>query len=245
MLPRISIVLDIGTGTGVAAMEAAGKTKPCGFVFGIDRLPAMLVAARQESKAKKLRNLRFIRMDARKLQFPDQIFDTAVSNCGISLTGFHETVAETFRVLARGGIFTYDDWRLKDVRPHRVFGEILQKYRTKKPSSNLSCERAALAVLERFGNREMNLDEQLHEVRSVGFEKVEVKTRNYEIALDSLQEYLDMRLNRSTLRHELSELSPKKRRELMRAFTDELAKFVQGGRFHFDWKVIFVRAARP
>lgn len=242
---RNQLVLDIGTGTGVAAFEAASRVKPSGFVFGVDRLPAMLAAGAIEPEAKRIRNLRFTLMDARKLLFPDQMFDVAVSNCGISPAGFHGTVTEIFRVLISGGVFAYSDWRLKDVHAHRIFGAILQQYRTKKPSSKLSRERTALAVLERFSNREMNLDEQIRKLRSVGFKKAEVKTKNYRIALDSIQEYLDMRLNRATLRQELRELSAKERNELMHAFNDELERFVRGGRFMFDWKVTFVRAVKP
>ena len=109
----------------------------------------------------------------------------------------------------------------------------------------MSRERTALAVLERFSNREMNLDEQIRKLRSVGFKRAEVKTRNYRIALDSIQEYLEMRLNRATLRQELRELSAKERQELMHAFRDELAQFVRGRRFLFDWKMTFIRAVKP
>ena len=41
---RDQLVLDIGTGTGVAAFEAARRVKSGGFVFGIDRLGSMLAA---------------------------------------------------------------------------------------------------------------------------------------------------------------------------------------------------------
>ena len=183
-------------------------------------------------------------MDAQKLLFPNQIFDVVVSNCGISPVGFRQTVAEVYRVLRKGGTFAYSDWRLKDVQAHRIFGETLQQYRTKNPSKKLSLERAALATLERFSNREMNFDEQVRELKMVGFKRAEVKTRNYRIALDGIQGYLDMRLKRATLKQELRELPAKKRRELLHALRHELTQFVRGGRFLFDWKVIFVRAKK-
>lgn len=243
-LTQGQLVLDIGTGTGVAAFEAARRVKSGGFVFGIDRLGSMLTAGRVEPEARKLRTVRFFLMDAQRLLFPNQMFDVAVSNCGISPVGFRRTVAEVFRVLRKGGTFAYSDWRLKDVEAHSIFGETLQQYRTKNPSKKLSLERAALATLERFGNREMNFDEQVRELKMVGFKRVEVITRNYRIALDGIQGYLDMRLKRATLKQELRELPAKKRRELLRALKDELTQFVRGGRFLFDWKVIFVRAKK-
>jgi len=242
-LSRGQLVLDIGTGTGVAAFEAARRVKSGGFVFGVDRSKSMLAARGTEPNA-RLRNVRFFLMDARKLLFPNQIFDVVVSNCGISPAGFRQTVAEVYRVLRNGGTFAYSDWRLKDVQAHRIFSETLQQYRTKNPSKKLSLDRAALATLERFSNREMNFDEQVRELNMVGFKRAEVKTRNYRISLEGIQEYLDMRLKRATLKQEFSELPAKKRRELLHALRHELTHFVRGGRFLFDWKVIFVRATK-
>jgi len=239
------IVLDIGTGTGIAAFEAARRAKPDGFVFGIDRLESMLTAGKAEPESRRLKNMRFILMDSKRLLFPDRIFDVVVSNCGISPVGFHQTVAEAFRVLRKGGTFVYNDWRLKDVPAHRMFGETLQQHRTEKPSRNLALQRAALATLERFGNREMNLNEQLRELRMLGFENVEVKFRNYRVELDGTDEYLDMRLKRAALKQELVELSAKRRKRLRSTLKEELRRFVRGRRFLFDWKVIFVRARKP
>lgn len=237
------LVLDIGTGTGVAAFEAVRKVKSGGFVFAVDRSKSMLAARRPKPDA-SLRNVRFFLMDAQKLLFPNQTFDVVVSNCGISPVGFRQTVAEVYRVLRNGGTFAYSDWRLKDVQAHRIFGETLQQYRTKNPSEKLSLERAALSTLERFSNHEMHFDEQVRELKTVGFERVEVKTRNYRIALDGIQGYLDMRLKRATLKQEVRELRAKKRRELLHALRLELTQFVRAGRFLFEWKVIFVRAKK-
>jgi len=239
------IVLDIGTGTGIAAFEAARRAKPDGFVFGIDRLQSMLTAGKAEPESKRLRNMRFILMDSRQLLFPDRIFDVVVSNCGISPVGFQQTVAEVFRALRKGGTFVYSDWRLKDVPAHRVFGETFKQYRTGNPSRYLGLHRAALATLERFSNREMNLNRQLRELRMLGFEKMEVKFRNYRVELDGSDEYLDMRLKRAPLKQELAELSTERRKRLKSALKEELRQFVRGRRFLFDWKVIFVRAKKP
>jgi ubiquinone/menaquinone biosynthesis C-methylase UbiE len=238
------IVLDIGTGTGVAVFEAAGRTKPDGFVFGIDRLESMLTAAKANPEARRLKNVRFILMDSQRLLFPDQMFDVVVSNCGISPVGFRQTIWEVYRVLGGGGTLVYSDWRLRDVPAHRIFGDILHQHRTQNPSTELRLQRTALATLERFGNREMNLDEQIRQLRMMGFKKIEVKNRSYRIALRGIRGYLDMRLKRATLKQELKELSAKSRQEFRRALNDELRQFVRGERFLFDWKVIFVRAEK-
>lgn len=238
------IVLDIGTGTGVAAFEAARKARPEGFVFGIDRLEPMLAVARTISAEKTIKNIRFVLMDGKQLFFPTGLFDVVTSNCGISPVGFRQTIGEVFRVLRRGGTFVYDDWRLQDVRAHRTFGEILQEHRTNNPSRKLSIQRTALATLERFGNHEMDLDAQLREVSRTGFRKIEVKSRNYKIALHDIEEYLDMRLKRAALKQELAELPAARRKGLLCALREGLRPFVRDRRFGFDWKVTFVRARK-
>ena len=238
------IVLDVGTGTGVAAFEAARRTKPNGFVFGIDRLGSMLADAKATHDAERFKSVRFILMDSQRLLFPDQMFDAVVSNCGISPVGFRRAISEIFRVLRKGGVFAYDDWRLRDVPAHRIFSDILQQYRTENPSTELRLQRTALATLERFGNRDLNLDEQVRQLRMIGFKKVELKNRSYRIALRDIQGYLNMRLERATLKQELKELSARNRQEFLRVLKDELRQFVHGKRFLFDWQVIFVRAER-
>ena len=238
------MVLDIGTGTGVAAFEAAKRVKPDGFVFGIDRSPAMLAVGKAACKAKGIRNLRFILMAAERLLFPNELFDAVTSNCGIPSISFRESTAEAFRVLRTGGTFAYNEWRLKDVPAHRMFSEILEKHRTKRPSRKLETQRIALARLERFGNREMNLEAQTQGLRMTGFRKITVKTRNYRVAMHSIEEYLNMRFRRAALRQELMELSVMRRKRMMADLRENLKMFVRGRRFVFDWKVDFVRAKR-
>lgn len=183
-------------------------------------------------------------MDSRHLLFPAGMFDVVTSNCGISSVRFHQTTAEVYRVLREGGVFVYNDWRLKDVPPHRAFGKILQQYRTNKPSKMLIIQRTSLAALERLGNRKMTLRAQVRELKRSGFRKIELKPRNYRITLPSIEAYLDMRLKRATLKQELKELSPAERRKLMNAFREGLKLFVRGRRFILDWKVTFIRARK-
>ncbi len=241
---RGQLVLDIGTGTGVAAFEGARLTKPDGFVFGTDRLRPMTALARAKAAERSVRNVRFIQMDQRRIFFPDGTFDRVTSNCGVSEVGFHETVAEVFRVLREGGLFVYDDWRMKDVPQFKVFSKILEQYRTSRPSRALRIQRTALATLEKSRNREMNLQGQLRGLKMSGFKKVAVRHRNYKIILPSLEEYLISRLKRAALRHELKELSPAERKKLLHALREELKQFVKGRRFVIDWRMSFVRSEK-
>jgi ubiquinone/menaquinone biosynthesis C-methylase UbiE len=118
------VVLDVGTGTGVAAMEALKHSKASGMVLAIDRSAAMLELAKQ--KCGEVKNLSFLTTDAECMPFPDRFFDAAISNSGMSYATFHETITEIFRVVRGGGSFAFNDWHLIDVPAHKTFSEILR-----------------------------------------------------------------------------------------------------------------------
>jgi len=237
------IVLDIGTGTGIAAMEALKRVKPGGIVLGIDRSQPILHLA--EAEHRNVRNVCFLKMNSERLIFPDKLFDAAISNCGISSVTFRKTVSEIFRVLRSGRSLTFNDWRLIDVPVHRVFSEILRRHRTANPSRKLSALRFALAELERVGAKFSDSKVQLEELKRAGFGNVRFKTRNYRIIMRDAQAYLAMRFSREALKQELRELSATRRRGLMKDLGIGLKQFTRNGRLIVDWKVRFTRATKP
>ena len=238
------VALDLGTGTGVAALEAARVVGRGGFVFGIDRSRWMLNAAIRKTSKTSPKNLRFLFMDARHLYFPDDLFDAVVSNCGISFVNFDEVATEAYRVLKKGGCFAYNNWRLKNVEVHRIFGEVLQRHRTVNPSATLRNQRTALAIFERYGNRKMSLSFQLRELRRAGFTRLTFKERTYRVRLGGVYDFLDMRFSSASLRREFKELPKKERRVLYRELADGLKDYTRNRSFSFDWPVSFIQAKK-
>ena len=98
-------VLDVGTGTGVVALQAAQIVGEKGMIDGIDLSDGMLETAK--NKAVRLNfaaKVNFRRMDAEALEFDDQTFEKVVSL--FALLHFpNPTVAlkEIFRVMRPGG----------------------------------------------------------------------------------------------------------------------------------------------
>jgi ubiquinone/menaquinone biosynthesis C-methylase UbiE len=235
------IILDVGTGTGVAAFEAA-KRITRGFVIGIDRSRRMIDTARATKT--KLSNVSFIRMNGDKMVFPDRLFDKVLSNCGISYGAYPQTLAEICRVMQRGGEFIFTNWHLIDVPAHRTFSEILRRHRTEHPSRKLQKWREALSTLERIGNGYSEPRRQESELRKVGFGGITEQTRSYKIQLRNVQTYLRMRLDRAPLRRELIELTPKRRTELMNDLATGLRSYIHRCQFMIDWKVKFTKATK-
>jgi len=235
------LILDIGTGTGIAAFEAAKQIRR-GFVIGIDRSHRMITAARADVVRHQCRNVFFIEMDGTRLLFPDKLFARVISNCGISTGTFPKTVKEISRVIRDDGILVLNDFHLIDVAPHRIFSEILREYRTDKPSRRLRRWREALATLESVGNRYADSKEMM--LRKAGFKRIVKQTEAFRINLPSTHDYLRMRFQRVALRQELMELPPARRRKLLKELRKGLAVHMHREHFKFEWKVNFILAAK-
>lgn len=95
-------VLDIATGTGIAAEAALGIVGPAGSVFATDMSPEMVEKARE--RLDQSPNAAVAVEDGQALSFPDESFDALLCSLGLmffpdparALAGFH-------RVLRSGG----------------------------------------------------------------------------------------------------------------------------------------------
>jgi ubiquinone/menaquinone biosynthesis C-methylase UbiE len=109
--PPGSTLLDVGTGTGVIALQATAWVGPEGRVVGSDIAAAMVSLARQAAAEQGATNVTFCRMDAEQLGFPDASFDTVT--CALSLFQFpnmDRALAEMWRVLKPGGRLSLSNW---------------------------------------------------------------------------------------------------------------------------------------
>ncbi len=103
-LERGKRVLDIATGSGLAALIAARSVAPEGEVVGVDLSGRMVELAGQRAAQERIENVRFLQMDAENLRFPDQSFDVVL--CALGLMLFPQpglALSEMCRVLKAGG----------------------------------------------------------------------------------------------------------------------------------------------
>lgn len=97
-------VLDIGTGTGLAAVAAARMTGPSGRVVGVDISEDMLGHARQNAATANVSQVEFRLEDAQHLSFPDSSFDLVLSAAALFfIPDMLATVNQAYRVLTPGG----------------------------------------------------------------------------------------------------------------------------------------------
>ena len=95
-------VLDVATGTGIAAQASVEAIGPSGHVVATDLFPAMLEKARE--RLGHLPNVSFAIADGQALTLPDESFDAVL--CAMGLMLFPDPargLAEFRRVLQLGG----------------------------------------------------------------------------------------------------------------------------------------------
>jgi ubiquinone/menaquinone biosynthesis C-methylase UbiE len=104
--PRSGRVLDVGTGTGVAAQAAAEVVGDEGVAIGVDESCGMLrVGLRQRP------GLRAAAAQAIDLPFPDGSFDTVVGNFVLAhFTKYQTALYDMLRVLRPGGRIALNAW---------------------------------------------------------------------------------------------------------------------------------------
>ena len=97
-------VLDIGTGTGVVALNVVNDIPGKGFVVGIDLSDGMLATATAKAKSLGLSdNTDFRKMDAENLELEDNSFDACLSLYALRhFPNPDKSIAEIYRVLKPG-----------------------------------------------------------------------------------------------------------------------------------------------
>ncbi len=104
-LKRGQNVLDVGTGSGLAALLSSPLVEPEGRVIGTDLSDTMIQLACKRASAEGVNNVGFLQMDAERLEFPAESFDAVLCALGLMLfPAPDKALSEMHRVLRTGGV---------------------------------------------------------------------------------------------------------------------------------------------
>lgn len=110
--------LDLGSGTGYPAIQAAVEVGPEGEVVGLDLSEQMLEVARKKSTTAGVDNITFKACDVRQIPFDDDSFNAITSRfCFMFLPHLHDTLTEARRVLKPGGKIAGAVWASVENNP--------------------------------------------------------------------------------------------------------------------------------
>jgi ubiquinone/menaquinone biosynthesis C-methylase UbiE len=105
-----SHVVDLGSGSGMDAFQAAHYTEAHGSVTGVDITEAQLRKAERLAIENNYSQVKFVNERIEKLSFEDASFDYVISNGVINLSPEKEKVfQESARILKTGGIMAIAD----------------------------------------------------------------------------------------------------------------------------------------
>lgn len=108
-------VLDLGSGAGDPAITFAELVGPGGHVVATDLVEAMVLACRENARARGLTNLECRQADAQQLPFADASFDRVTSKLGaMYFADVQRALAEIRRVLRPGGKVAFACWGAPD-----------------------------------------------------------------------------------------------------------------------------------
>ena len=117
-------VLDVGTGTGVAAQAAGDAAGGAGFAIGADLSTGMVRAGREARPS-----VPFVAASGIDLPFADGTFDVVVANFVVSHFPSYETgLFEMTRVLRPGGRLALSAWSDAADELQQTWGEVIQEF---------------------------------------------------------------------------------------------------------------------
>ncbi len=98
------VVVDLGSGPGKDAIDAANLVETKGMVIGVDFTEEMIKLATENALEQNLENITFVHGDIGNLPLDDGIADVVMSNCVVNLVKDKAQVfKEAYRILKNGG----------------------------------------------------------------------------------------------------------------------------------------------
>ena len=237
-------VLDVGTGTGLAAFLAAKQVGMTGRVLGVDLSDGMLLVAIKKNRGSQHKNLEFKKMDETSLELPDNSFDAVISNLGLSRFNIDVGFREAYRVLKPGGILAFNEWTDRPDKDSKILRELLDKHRTRNPSSLLAGMREARNSMFQFYERITDRSVLKKMLMDAGFQKVVASVVEHKSVRTSPAHILKMVQSNPFLAPEIAEMSPEDREAFVQEFIQAVTPLFTATGLIVDWELNYLKALK-
>jgi ubiquinone/menaquinone biosynthesis C-methylase UbiE len=233
--PGLSL-LEVASGPGMLAREAARRVGPNGGVVGADIAEAALDAGRKRAAAEGIVNIRFQVEDAEAMSFADASFDRII--CSMGLMHFPDAAAaarDMLRVLKPGGRLIASVWGDETRVPFlacalHCLKRNLQPPKTERPS------------IFRFGSK----DALSALMQSAGFADVRIETAGIEAAVPDAATYWRNFLDLAGVTTvALAKLPQEMQDKLAADVATDLEPYRHGAGYVLTGEVLIVTAAKP
>lgn len=208
-------LLDIGTGTGIAARLAADRAQQ---VIGLDFSAPMLQSAQVATP-----NLAFVQADAHSLPFVDCSFDVVIASFGFNATHPQKSLKESFRVLKPGGRLVFQEWGGLH-KLDQLVGDVVAPYTIE--DDNAPPELIALRDFledDRVWYEDLQIEEDYQEfLAALGF--VNITAREFaplQLRL-SVEDFIDYKTAWTSQLYEFAAMSPTVRRACLAELENRL-----------------------
>jgi SAM-dependent methyltransferase len=224
-------VVDVATGTGVAAFAAAAAVGAGGTVTGVDVSERMIERATEQGRADGATNVHFERGDMETIGAPDGAFDAAISAFGLMYAAERKAAAaELARVLAPGGRVSVAVWGQRSACGWAEVFPIVDAHVESEVCPlffSLGVPRA-LEIL----------------FRGAGFVDVVEERRAVTLAWPSDDEACGAMLEGGPVALAWKRFSPETRAQVRAAYLESIAPFRRGAGYEVPSEVVFARARR-
>ncbi|MDP9170799.1 MAG: methyltransferase domain-containing protein [Acidobacteriota bacterium] len=257
-------LLDIGTGSGIVALNAAGSpASPA--VTGIDLSDGLLAIAQHNTREAGLTGrIRFVKGDAEALPFADASYHAAVSL--FALLHFphpDRALAEMYRVLKPGGRLvvgigspppwtTVQGWlhrlgRVRDLLNHRRGKLLLAPAHLDRIVARHVPARGASEETEMAKHRGARAGTAVSLIRRLGLVNVKTHWEGRHLILNEAEEFWDLQSTFSSFSRKRLESAPESQIRAVRDhFNDDCRRVLgRGGKLVYHYAAYYISGRRP
>lgn len=226
-------VLDLCTGTGIAAFLAAERAGREGSVIGLDISPAMLAIAQQRATAVGYEHIHWQVGDAQHLTYADESFDAVLCVQGLMLLDRPDAALDEIRrVLVEGGRLVLTLW---GTRAGNEWSALLEDALRRGAPGHRAPSQYALS---QPGNLEVLL-------QANGFEEIDVVRVPDRMRMQGLDAFWGWCLSAGRWGQLLMSLPEETRARVRAALDRDLSPQMREGEVAVEREIVYARAIAP